>query len=123
MIEVTDDHGPAEEAADPASEDGEGERLEPVEAEHGKQDVYEVFVQWQRGKPHEHAETINAPDPEMALLLAKRNIDLRSDPIDIWVAPRRTMRRTRPGDTAIVPTTDRSYRRTEWYAENRIEVD
>lgn len=100
-----------------------GERLVPYEAEHGRQDVYEVFVQWQRGKPHEHAETVNAPDPDMALMLAKRNIDLRSEPVDIWVAPRRAMRRIRPGDSTVVPSTDRSYRRTHWYAENNVEVE
>lgn len=101
----------------------EGERLTPYEAERGHQDVYEVFVQWQRGKPHEHAETVNASDPDMALTLAKRNIDLRSDPVDIWVAPRRAMRRVSPEDPSLRPSTDRSYRQTAWYAEHRIEVE
>lgn len=101
----------------------ESERLTPYEAEGGRQDVYEVFVQWQRGRPHEHAETVNASDPDMALTLAKRNVDLRSEPVDIWVAPRRAMRRVSPDDPSLRPSTDRGYRETGWYAEHRIEVD
>lgn len=82
---------------------------------------YEVFVQWRRGKPHEHAETVNAPDPEMALLLAKRNVDVRSEPVNIWVAPRSEIRATDPEDTTLVPSTDRGYRTAQWYSEHRIE--
>ena len=105
------------------TEDADAERLTPYEAEGGHLDVYEVFVQWQRGKPHEHAETVNASDPDMALTLAKRNVDLRLNPVDIWVAPRRAMRRVSPDDPSLSPSTDRSYRETSWYAENRIEVE
>lgn len=121
---MAEDDAPEDiEGRDGNGDDAAGERLEPYEAEGGRQDVYEVFVQWQRGKPHEHAETVNAPDLEMALTLAKRNIDLRSDPVDVWVAPRRAMARLRPGDTSLRPSTDRGYRETGWYAEHRIEVE
>jgi len=110
-----------------ATDDGDAregaERLRPYKAEGGRLDVYEVFVQWERGKPHEHAETVNASDADMALLLAKRNVDLRLEPVDIWVAPRRAMRRAGPDDPALTPTTDRDYRSVLWYVDNQIEVE
>jgi len=79
---------------------------------------YAVFVQWQRGKPHEYAETITASDEEMALHLAKRNVDVRSGPESIWVAPRAAIAASAADDTALVPSTDRDYRNVQWYAEN-----
>ena len=87
------------------------DRLEP----------YEVFVQWRRGKPHEHAETITASDPDMALHLAKRNVDVRGEPVSIWVSPRAAMRTTTGDDTTLTPSTDRGYRSVQWYAENDVE--
>lgn len=84
---------------------------------------YEVFVQWERGQPHEHAETVTAPDRDLALVFAKRNIDVRNDPVNIWVVPDSEVNRTAPDDTTLVPSTDRGYRSVGWYAENKIEVD
>lgn len=84
-------------------------------------EAYEVFVQWKRGKPHEHAETITASDPEMALTLAKRNVDLRSEPVSIWVSPQSAMARTASDEPSLVPSTDRAYRNVRWYAETRGE--
>lgn len=96
-------------------------QLEPDPDEDGLE-PYEVFVQWKRGEPHEHAETIDAPSRSMALMLAKRNVDVRSEPLSIWVAPRRAFDRSAPGDTTLVPRTDRSYRQVGWYAEHRVDL-
>ncbi|MGM0605276.1 MAG: 1,2-phenylacetyl-CoA epoxidase subunit PaaB [Halobacteriota archaeon] len=76
---------------------------------------YEVFVQWERGKSHQHAQTITAPDDETALMLAKRNVDLRLEPIDLWVVPQSAITRTDPEDTALTPATDREYRNVTGY--------
>jgi len=81
-----------------------------------EEERYDVFVQWRRGKPHEYAETINASDPEMAFLLARRNVDLRSEPLSIWVAPRSSMVQSELGDSTLRPSTDRSYRSVAHYA-------
>lgn len=78
---------------------------------------YDVFVQWQRGKPHEYAETVNASDPEMAFLLARRNVDVRAEPVSIWVAPRSAMWQSDLDDTTLSPSTDRSYRSVARYAQ------
>jgi ring-1,2-phenylacetyl-CoA epoxidase subunit PaaB len=83
---------------------------------------YEVFVQWKRGQPHEHAETIDAPTDRMALMLAKRNIDMRQEPLSIWVVPRGAVTRTTPEDPTLTLSTDRSYRNITWYAENKVDV-
>lgn len=80
------------------------------------EEPYEVFVQWERGQPHEYAETVNAPDAEMALLLAKRNVDVRAEPLEIRVAPRRAFLSTAPDDPTLTPSTDRSYRNVASYA-------
>ncbi|WP_165875244.1 hypothetical protein [Natrarchaeobius chitinivorans] len=77
---------------------------------------YRVFVQWQRGKPHEYAQTVTAADDEMALMLAKRNIDLRSDPLDIWVTPESEITEMSKDETALTPSTDRTYREVSGYS-------
>lgn len=82
----------------------------------GGEERFDVFVQWQRGKPHEYAETILAPDAEMALLHAKRNIDVRGDPLSIWVAPQNAMAKSAANDPALRPSTDRSYRQPAGYS-------
>lgn len=83
-------------------------------------DPYAVFVQWQRGKPHEYAETVTAPDREMAIMFAKRNVDVRGEPVSIWVVPHDEITKTRPDNTTLVPRTDRGYRTAGWYAQHRI---
>lgn len=97
-------------------------QLQPDPDERGVE-PYEVFVQWRRGQSHEHAETINAPTDDMALMLAKRNVDLRQEPLSIWVVPRSEIARSSAADPSLVPSTDRSYRRVEWYAENQVDVE
>lgn len=79
---------------------------------------FEIFVQWQRGDAHEHAVTVQASDAEMALTLAKRNVDVRSEPVSIWAAPRSELEKTTTADTTLVPSIDRDYRSIAWYAES-----
>lgn len=96
-------------------------QLEP-DPEAGSAEPYEVLVQWKRGAPHEHAETIDAPTDRMALLLAKRNIDMRQEPLSIWVVPRKEVSRSDQEDPTLSVGTDRSYRQISWYAENQVDV-
>lgn len=96
-------------------------RPEPDPAREGVE-PYEVLVQWRRGEPHEHAETIDAPSDRMALMLAKRNVDMRQNPLSIWVVPRAAVSRTAPEDPTLELATDRSYRNIRWYAEHRVDA-
>lgn len=97
-------------------------QLEPDPDEDGME-PYEVFVQWERGEPHQHAETIDAPSDEMAVMLAKRNVDVRQEPLSIWTVPRRALTRTGADDRTLVPETDRSYRSVGWYAKHQVDVE
>lgn len=96
-------------------------QLEPTPEKEGVE-PYEVLVQWKRGEPHEHAETIDAPSDRMALMFAKRNIDMRQEPLSIWVVPRGEVTRSQPDDPTLKPNTDRSYRNIQWYAEHEVDV-
>lgn len=112
--DVEDDH--------PTDVEDDTLQLEPdPDSDHSE--PYEVLVQWKRGEAHEHAETIDAPSDRMALMLAKRNIDMRQNPLSIWVVPRREITRSRPQDPTLELSTDRSYRNISWYAENRVTVE
>ena len=47
--------------------------------------TYEVFHQDKRGKQHVHVGTVRAPDPEMALVLAKEQFARRLTCSNLWV--------------------------------------
>jgi ring-1,2-phenylacetyl-CoA epoxidase subunit PaaB len=47
--------------------------------------TYEVFHQDKRGKQHVHVGTVHAPDPEMALVLAKEQYARRLNCVNLWV--------------------------------------
>ena len=47
--------------------------------------TYEVFHQKKRGEHHTHAGIVHAPDPEMALILAKEQFGRRLHTSSIWV--------------------------------------
>lgn len=77
---------------------------------------YEVFVQERRGQPHEHVGAVHAPDPEMALVLAKEQFGRRGRVVQIWVAPQRCIAETPIEDQDVFqPATDKSYREAFGY--------
>jgi hypothetical protein len=47
--------------------------------------TYEVFHQEKRGKHHGHVGSVHAPDPEMALILAKEQFARRGKCVNLWV--------------------------------------
>ena len=47
--------------------------------------TYEVFHQKKRGEHHMHVGIVHAPDPEMALVLAKEQFGRRLHTSSIWV--------------------------------------
>ena len=47
--------------------------------------TYEVFQQQQRGEQHVHVGAIHAPNPEMALVLAKEQFGRREQCANLWV--------------------------------------
>lgn len=82
---------------------------------------YEVFVQERRGQPHEHVGAVHAPDPEMALVLAKEQFGRRGRVVQIWVAPQRCIAETPIEDQDVFqPTTDKSYREAYGYRTSEL---
>ncbi len=73
--------------------------------------VYEVFQQDRRGEHHRHVGSLHAPDPEIALVLAKENFARRGNCVNLWVVPASAIQATDYADADVFEhTTDRSYR-------------
>jgi ring-1,2-phenylacetyl-CoA epoxidase subunit PaaB len=74
--------------------------------------VFEVFHQSKRGEPHVHVGSVHAPDPEMALMLARDQFARRLDCTSLWVVRSDHITVTSYEDVAtwFEPATDKSYR-------------
>ncbi len=74
-------------------------------------DVWAVFLQAHKRDPHVYVGDVHAPDPEMALVLAKESFTRRDPCVNLWVV-RADQIHTSPPDAATMfePATDKSYR-------------
>lgn len=83
--------------------------------------LWEVFVQSRSGKPHEHAGSLHAPDPEIALQNARDVYARRGKVNSIWVVPTEAITATRPEDqpTFFDPAEDKAYRHPSFYRVDR----
>lgn len=73
--------------------------------------VYEVFQQERRGEHHQHVGSLHAPDPEIALVLAKENFARRGRCVNLWVVPAEAIHASAYEDADVFEhTTDRNYR-------------
>ena len=78
--------------------------------------VFEVFHQQVRGEPHVHVGSIHAPDPEVALILAKEQYGRRQACTSLWVVRAEAISATRYEDVDIFEhATDKSYREAYGY--------
>ena len=74
-------------------------------------ETYEVFHQTKRGDAHIHVGSVHAPDPQMALHLARDQFARRLRCSSIWVVPTRSVTATDYQDeTFFAQTSDKSYR-------------
>lgn len=73
--------------------------------------TYEVFVQTKRGMQHEHVGSLHAPNPEMAIVLAKEQYARRGVCVNIWVAKTSDVFATEYEDADIFETTPEKYHR------------
>lgn len=93
--------------------DYQGQELpDPPEAE---MRAYEVFVQLERGRPHMHAGSVDAPDDEMALLFAREHYGRDQPCVQLWVVPRDAILRTDAQRDLVFRLTDQSYRFARGY--------
>jgi ring-1,2-phenylacetyl-CoA epoxidase subunit PaaB len=74
-------------------------------------DTYEVFHQSRRGEPHVYVGSVHAPDPEMALQLARDQFARRLVCVSLWVVRSKDITATdyQDGDF-FAQMTDKSYR-------------
>ncbi|MCU0454023.1 MAG: 1,2-phenylacetyl-CoA epoxidase subunit B [Bacteroidetes bacterium] len=73
--------------------------------------TWEVFHQTKRGDPHEHVGSVHAPDPQMALQLARDQFARRLKCSSLWVVRTSDIVMTDYQDpTFFAQTTDKSYR-------------
>ncbi len=74
-------------------------------------DTYEVFHQSKRGEPHEHVGAVHAPDPDMALQMARDQFARRMACVSLWVVRSADVTMTDyQDDEFFARTTDKSYR-------------
>ncbi len=73
--------------------------------------VWEVFQQDKRGEHHKHVGSLHAPDPELALVLAKESFARRGECVNLWVARATDIFATAYEDADVFQhTTDKMYR-------------
>ncbi|HWP83532.1 MAG TPA: 1,2-phenylacetyl-CoA epoxidase subunit PaaB [Bacteroidota bacterium] len=74
-------------------------------------ETYEVFHQSRRGEPHEHVGAVHAPDPQMALQLAREQFARRLTCVSLWVVRTKDIAMTDYQDEVFFAQgTDKSYR-------------
>lgn len=90
---------------------------EEFDGERGRR--FAVFVQWERGEPHQYEESLVSSDPEMALSQARETIERRWSPESIWIVRHKAVKKTKVGDKSLSrENTDKSFRTTAYYAKN-----
>ena len=80
--------------------------------------LWEVFVQAKSGDPHEHAGSVHAPDPELALQAARDVYARRGPVVSLWVVESERIVATTPADSPsfLEPGPEKIYRHPRFYA-------
>lgn len=74
-------------------------------------DTYEVFHQTKRGDAHIHVGSVHAPDPQMALQMARDQFARRLNCVSIWVVNSKDVTATNyQDDDFFAQVTDKRYR-------------
>jgi ring-1,2-phenylacetyl-CoA epoxidase subunit PaaB len=79
-------------------------------------DVYEVFRRHGHKDPFEHCGSVTAPDPDMALLMAKECFLRRREGEHLWVV-RRSDIHSLDDESLLEPAGDKSYRFASGYRD------
>jgi ring-1,2-phenylacetyl-CoA epoxidase subunit PaaB len=83
--------------------------------------LWEVFTQAKDGAPHEHAGSVHAPDPEIALQNARDVYARRGEAVSVWVVPSAAIVASSPEDRGpfFDPANDKPYRHPQFYKTPR----
>jgi ring-1,2-phenylacetyl-CoA epoxidase subunit PaaB len=97
---------------------------DPVVKERELWPTFEVFIQPKRGKQHQHAGSVHASDPEMALVLAKEQFGRRLAVVNMWVVKTADIYAFNYEDEDMFATIpDKSYREASGYkTREKIEA-
>ena len=79
-------------------------------------DVYEVFRRAGHKEPFEHAGSVIAPDPEMALLMGKECFTRRREGEHLWVVKRSDIHSFKD-ESLLEIAADKSYRFAQAYRD------
>ncbi|MBA2706405.1 MAG: 1,2-phenylacetyl-CoA epoxidase subunit B [Gemmatimonadaceae bacterium] len=79
--------------------------------------LWEVFTQKTGGEPHEHAGSVHAADPEMALQNARDVYARRGGVVSLWVVPSIEITASQSEDAGPLfdPGADKVYRHPQFY--------
>ncbi|MEM6264388.1 MAG: 1,2-phenylacetyl-CoA epoxidase subunit PaaB [Bacteroidota bacterium] len=78
--------------------------------------TYEVFQQQKRGDQHVHVGSLHAPNPDMALILAKEQFGRREQCANLWVVKSQDVHATSYDDADMFQHAfDKSYREGDGY--------
>ena len=74
-------------------------------------EMYEVFHQSKRGDPHVYVGSVHAPDPQMALQMARDQFARRLACVSLWVVRTKDITATDYSDASFFAQSfDKSYR-------------
>jgi ring-1,2-phenylacetyl-CoA epoxidase subunit PaaB len=98
--------------------EGKEEVLEKAE----NWETYEVFHQKKRGDQHVHVGIVHAPNPEIALILAKEAFGRRRQTANLWIVKSADVHATEYDNQDIFETTpEKTYREaSDYYCMDRI---
>jgi len=98
------------------------ESQEPILSGHEEWETYEVFHQKKRGEQHIHVGIVHAPNPEIALVLAKEQFGRRRVTANLWVVKTAHVYASRYEDQDIWETVpEKTYREaSDYYVMDRI---
>lgn len=93
----------------------EREPFQPL-APMDQHETYEVFHQEKRGEQPVHVGSLHAPNPEIALVLAKEQYARRSRTVSLWVVPTSSILAISVEDADVFETTPaKDYREAKGY--------
>lgn len=79
-------------------------------------ETWEVFHQKKRGDQHVHVGIVHAPNPDMALVMAKEAFGRRGQTVNLWVVRTSYVHATRYEDADMFETTpEKQYREAGGY--------
>ncbi len=83
----------------------------------GQWPLFEVFIRGQHGLAHKHVGSLHAPDPEMAIKMARDVYTRRNEGVSIWVVKSTDVTASSPSERGALfdPANDKVYRHPTFY--------